>query len=84
MMVGAGKAGSEMDVSNILKPALARGQISCIGATTYKEYRQTIEKDDALARRFGLVKVGEPSLEETHDILMGIRRSHGYCWCLYA
>lgn len=73
-MMGAGKAGGEaLDAANILKPALARGDIKCIGATTTAEYRKYIEKDSALERRFQLVWVDEPSREETILILGGLR-----------
>jgi ATP-dependent Clp protease ATP-binding subunit ClpC len=73
MLVGAGSAGSSMDAANILKPALARGELQCIGATTLDEYRKHIESDSALERRFQPVFVGEPSQEETLEILKGIR-----------
>jgi len=73
MLVGAGAAGSSMDAANILKPALARGELQCIGATTLDEYRKHIESDSALERRFQPVYVGEPSQEETLEILRGIR-----------
>ncbi len=73
MLVGAGSAGSSMDAANILKPALARGELQCIGATTLDEYRKHIESDSALERRFQPVFVGEPSQEETLEILRGIR-----------
>ena len=72
-LVGAGKAEGSMDAANILKPALARGEIQCIGATTLDEYRKNIEKDAALERRFQPVKVNEPSAEETLEILRGLR-----------
>ena len=72
-LIGAGKAEGSMDAANILKPALARGEIQCIGATTIEEYRKNIEKDAALERRFQPVKVGEPSPEETLAILKGLR-----------
>ena len=72
-LVGAGKAEGSMDAANILKPALARSEIQCIGATTLDEYRKNIEKDAALERRFQPVKVGEPSLEESLAILKGLR-----------
>ncbi|MDC0831885.1 ClpB protein [Geitlerinema sp. FC II] len=71
-VLGAGGTGAS-DAANILKPALARGEIHCIGATTVREYRQTIEKDGALDRRFQVVWVQEPTLEETHAILQGLR-----------
>lgn len=73
MLVGAGSAGSSMDAANILKPALARGQLQCIGATTLGEYRKHIESDSALERRFQPIMVDEPSVEESIDILRGIR-----------
>jgi ATP-dependent Clp protease ATP-binding subunit ClpC len=72
-LVGAGKAEGSMDAANILKPALARGELQCIGATTIDEYRKNIEKDAALERRFQPVKVGEPSTEEALAILKGLR-----------
>ncbi|RLG52442.1 MAG: ATP-dependent Clp protease ATP-binding subunit ClpC [Thermoproteota archaeon] len=72
-MIGAGSGGEAMDASNILKPALARGEIRCIGATTIKEYRRYIERDPALARRFQVVWVDEPTKEETIQILKGLR-----------
>ncbi|MGI8848058.1 MAG: ATP-dependent Clp protease ATP-binding subunit [Candidatus Dormibacteria bacterium] len=72
-LVGAGAAEGAIDAANILKPALARGEIQCIGATTLNEYRKYIEKDAALERRFQPVHVDEPSLAETIDILHGIR-----------
>ncbi len=73
MLVGAGSAGSSVDAANILKPALARGELQCIGATTADEYRKYIESDAALERRFQPIMVGEPSVEETIDILQGLR-----------
>lgn len=72
-LVGAGKSEGSMDASNMLKPALARGELHCVGATTLDEYRQHIEKDAALARRFQPVMVEEPSLEESISILRGIK-----------
>ncbi len=72
-IVGAGAAEGAIDASNILKPSLARGELQLIGATTIKEYRKYIEKDAALERRFQPVTVGEPSVEETYSILLGIR-----------
>ncbi len=72
-IVGAGKAEGSMDAANILKPALARGDIQCIGATTLDEYRKNIEKDAALARRFQPVTVSEPTDEECFAIMLGIR-----------
>jgi ATP-dependent Clp protease ATP-binding subunit ClpC len=73
MLVGAGAAGSSVDAANILKPALSRGELQCIGATTLDEYRRHIESDAALERRFQPVYVDEPSVEETIEILKGIR-----------
>ncbi|GAB6168933.1 ATP-dependent Clp protease ATP-binding subunit [Clostridium carnis] len=72
-IVGAGGAEGAIDASNILKPALARGEIKCIGATTIEEYRKHIEKDTALERRFQPVNIGEPTKEETLEILKGLR-----------
>ena len=72
-LLGAGQAGGSMDAANILKPALARGAIRVIGATTIKEYRQTIEKDGALERRFQAVRIEEPSAEEAVAILLALR-----------
>jgi len=72
-LVGAGGASGSMDAANILKPALARGEIQCIGATTLDEYREHIEKDGALTRRFLKLTIDEPSLEETKNILMNIK-----------
>ena len=71
-MVGAGGAEGAMDAANILKPALARGELQCVGATTLKEYHKSIEKDAALERRFQPVQVDEPSVADTVDILRGI------------
>jgi len=76
MLVGAGSAGSSVDAANILKPALSRGELQCIGATTLEEYRKYIESDAALERRFQPVTVEEPSVEETIDILRGIRSAY--------
>jgi ATP-dependent Clp protease ATP-binding subunit ClpC len=73
MLVGAGSAGSSVDAANILKPALARGELQCIGATTLDEYRRHIESDAALERRFQPIMVEEPTIEETIEILHGIR-----------
>ena len=73
MLVGAGSAGSAVDAANILKPALARGEVQCIGATTLDEYRRYIEGDASLERRFQPVLVEEPSIEETVTILQGVR-----------
>ncbi len=75
-LVGAGKADGAMDAGNMLKPALARGELHCLGATTLDEYRQYIEKDAALERRFQKVMVGEPSVEDTVAILRGIREKY--------
>ncbi|MFY7952589.1 MAG: ATP-dependent Clp protease ATP-binding subunit, partial [Armatimonadaceae bacterium] len=72
-VVGAGAAEGAMDASNLLKPALARGELQCIGATTLDEYRKHVEKDAALERRFQTVLVGEPSIEDTIGILRGLR-----------
>ena len=72
-IIGAGKAEGSMDAANILKPALARGELQCIGATTIDEYRKNIEKDAALERRFQPVMVGEPTAEEALAILKGLR-----------
>ena len=72
-LVGAGDAEGSMNAANIMKPALSRGEIQVIGATTFKEYRKYIEKDSALERRFQPVTVTEPTVEETADVLMGIR-----------
>ena len=72
-LVGAGAAEGAIDASNIIKPALARGELQCIGATTLNEFRKHIEKDSALERRFQPVLVGEPSLEEAVEILKGLR-----------
>lgn len=76
MLVGAGKTEGAMDASNMLKPALARGELHCVGATTLDEYRQHIEKDAALARRFQPVFVAEPSPEDTISILRGIKEKY--------
>src|SRR5471030_2238133 len=75
-MVGAGKAEGAMDAGNMLKPALARGELHCIGATTLNEYRQYIEKDAALERRFQKVLVNEPSVEDTIAILRGLQERY--------
>jgi len=72
-LVGAGKAEGAMDASNMLKPALARGELRCVGATTFDEYRKQIEKDAALERRFQPVRVDEPSVEDTIAILRGLK-----------
>ena len=75
-IVGAGKADGAMDAGNLLKPMLARGELHCIGATTLNEYRENIEKDAALARRFQPVLVGEPTVEETISILRGLKEKY--------
>ena len=72
-IVGAGKAPGSMDAGNMLKPALARGELHCIGATTLDEYRKYMEKDAALERRFQKVLVGEPSVEDAVAILRGLK-----------
>jgi ATP-dependent Clp protease ATP-binding subunit ClpC len=76
MLVGAGSAGSSVDAANILKPALARGELQCIGATTLDEYRKHIESDAALERRFQPVYVEEPNVEETIQILHGVKKPY--------
>ena len=76
-LVGAGSTEGSMDAANIMKPALARGELRCIGATTLKEYKKYIEKDAALERRFQPVKVGEPTPEDTLKILEGLRDRYG-------
>ena len=75
-LVGAGKAEGAMDASNLLKPALARGELHCIGATTLDEYRKYVEKDAALARRFQAVFVDEPTVEDTISILRGLKEKY--------
>ncbi|MBV9996057.1 MAG: ATP-dependent chaperone ClpB [Caulobacteraceae bacterium] len=75
-LVGAGKSEGAMDASNLLKPALARGELHCVGATTLDEYRKNVEKDAALARRFQPVFVGEPSVEDTVSILRGLKEKY--------
>ncbi|WP_112662381.1 ATP-dependent chaperone ClpB [Microvirga flavescens] len=75
-LVGAGKADGAMDASNLLKPALARGELHCVGATTLDEYRKHVEKDAALARRFQPIFVDEPSVEDTVSILRGIKEKY--------
>ncbi len=75
-VVGAGRASGALDASNMLKPALARGQLQCIGATTNREYKQYIESDKALARRFESIRVEEPSVEDTVQILQGLRKKY--------
>ena len=75
-MVGAGKADGAMDAGNMLKPALARGELHCVGATTLDEYRQYIEKDAALERRFQKVQVDQPDLQDTVAILRGLKERY--------
>ena len=75
-MVGAGRAEGAMDAGNMLKPALARGELHCIGATTLDEYRAHLEKDAALERRFQRILVGEPSVEDTVAILRGLKEKY--------
>ena len=75
-LIGAGKADGAMDASNMLKPALARGELHCVGATTLDEYRKHIEKDAALARRFQPVFVAEPTVEDTISILRGLKEKY--------
>merc|ERR1712188_249473 len=75
-LIGAGAAEGAIDAANILKPALSRGELQCIGATTLEEYRKHIEKDAALERRFQPVMVGEPSVDETIEILYGLRERY--------
>ena len=75
-LVGAGKADGAMDAGQILKPALARGELRCIGATTLDEYREYIEKDKALERRFQTVLVGEPSIPDAITILRGLKEKY--------
>ena len=76
LIVGAGKTDGAMDAGNMLKPMLARGELHCIGATTLDEYRQYIEKDAALARRFQPVMVDEPTVEDTISILRGLKERY--------
>ncbi|WP_194744323.1 ATP-dependent chaperone ClpB [Thermaurantiacus tibetensis] len=75
-LIGAGKSEGAMDASNLLKPALARGELHCIGATTLDEYRKHVEKDPALERRFQPIYVGEPSVEDTISILRGLKEKY--------
>jgi len=75
-LVGAGKSDGAMDASNLLKPALARGELHCVGATTLDEYRKHVEKDAALARRFQPIFVGEPTVEDTISILRGLKEKY--------
>ena len=76
LLVGAGAAEGSVDAANILKPALARGELRCIGATTLDEYRKHIEKDAALERRFQTVVVDQPSVEDTVSILRGLKEKY--------
>lgn len=77
MIIGAGSSmSSNMDVSNLIKPALASGELRCIGSTTFAEYRQVFEKDHALSRRFQKIDVNEPSINETIDILRGLKKQY--------
>lgn len=76
MLVGAGKTDGAMDAGNMLKPMLARGELHCIGATTLNEYREYIEKDSALERRFQKVAVSEPDVEDTISILRGLKERY--------
>ena len=75
-LLGAGKTTTAMDAGNLLKPALARGELHCIGATTLDEYRKYVEKDAALQRRFQPVFVGEPTVEDTISILRGLKEKY--------
>src|SRR5262249_45575089 len=75
-IVGAGAAEGAIDASNTLKPALSRGEIQCIGATTIDEYRKHIEKDAALERRFQKIVVNPPTVDETIEILMGLKQKY--------
>src|SRR5690606_30682520 len=75
-LVGAGKADGAMDASNLLKPALARGELHCVGATTLDEFRKHVEKDAALARRFQPVFIKEPTAEDTISILRGLKEKY--------
>jgi ATP-dependent Clp protease ATP-binding subunit ClpB len=75
-IVGAGKAEGSIDAANILKPMLARGEFACIGATTYDEYKQYVEKDGALARRFNVIRLSEPSTQEAIAMLRGIKKRY--------
>ena len=75
-LVGAGKSEGAMDAANLIKPALARGELHAVGATTLDEYRKHVEKDAALARRFQPVMVEEPTVEDTISILRGIKEKY--------
>src|SRR5699024_6031398 len=81
-IVGAGANEGSMDASNLLKPALARGELHCVGATTLNEYKKYVEKDAALARRFQPVYVDEPDVEETITILRGIKEKFELHHCV--
>ncbi len=76
MLVGAGQAEGSMDASNMIKPALARGELHCVGATTTAEYRKYVEKDAALARRFQSIYIGEPSIESSISMLRGLKNRY--------
>ncbi|MBT3230587.1 ATP-dependent Clp protease ATP-binding subunit [Candidatus Uhrbacteria bacterium] len=76
-IVGSGSNNGSLDTANILKPALAKGEIRCIGATTFEEYKKWIESDGALERRFQKIQVEEPSIDDTRQILQGVRKSYG-------
>ena len=73
MWLGSVTRSSNMDVSNLIKPALANGELRCIGSTTFQEYRQVFEKDHALSRRFQKIDVKEPSVDDSIDILRGLK-----------
>jgi ATP-dependent Clp protease ATP-binding subunit ClpC len=75
-IVGAGSAEGAMDASNIIKPALSRSELQCVGATTLNEFRKHIEKDSALERRFQQVKVDEPTIEDAIEIMKGLREKY--------
>lgn len=81
-IVGAGSASGSADAANILKPALARGEIRCIGATTYQDYRKSIENDPALERRFQAVKINEPTADETKKIITGLKKYYEQYHCV--
>jgi ATP-dependent Clp protease ATP-binding subunit ClpC len=81
-IMGAGDPNGSMDAANILKPALSRGEIQIIGATTFSEYKNSIEKDKAMARRFQIIKLNEPNREETVEILKGLRRGYEEFHCV--
>src|SRR3989344_1413105 len=75
-IIGTGSSAGSLDAANILKPALARGQLRCIGATTYEEYKKFIENDKALERRFQIIMIDEVSEDETLDILRGVKENY--------